>query len=277
MADAKDEQHEAHKAEEKPKARRRNFLKWLVFAGGALVGVTALATGYVFSVSPGPIRSPKMDHFHFRLQIIVDGKAVDFSGQPFQTAYAKDQCSADLPTEPFHFHDQKDQFVHVHWAGMTGGLALKNYGWNFVGGKSNILGYRMDGLPRVKAVPIHGNSLPALPNDVLWVYTGDEHGYQKRSFEDFKNQDLETFFGVASNFPKTVQAGGVMDRLFPRAFAHGAALSAGADETDAERLTRINNLLGNVVIFVQKYEPSDAQVKARFADLEPLSDSTCGG
>ena len=49
------------------------------------------------------------------------------------------------------------------------------------------------------------------------------------------------------------------------------------EETEEEKLTRINNMIGNVVIFVQKDKPTDQQIKERFNDLEPLSDSTCGG
>jgi hypothetical protein len=49
------------------------------------------------------------------------------------------------------------------------------------------------------------------------------------------------------------------------------------NETEQQRLTRINNLIGNVVIFAQDTKPNDQQVKARFNQLVPLSDSTCGG
>ena len=47
-------------------------------------------------------------------------------------------------------------------------------------------------------------------------------------------------------------------------------------ETEEEQLTRINNLVGNVVIFVQSDKPTDRQIKDRFNDLEPLTDSSCG-
>jgi hypothetical protein len=43
-----------------------------------------------------------------------------------------------------------------------------------------------------------------------------------------------------------------------------------------EELTRINNVIGNVVIFTQEEEPTKEQVKARFDNLVPLHDSTCG-
>lgn len=263
-------------------AKQRTLLKrrllWAVPV--TLVVVLGLITSYLFAVSPAVIRNPKMEHLHFRLQVMIEGQAIDFSRPIFQQSYAKGQCSGELAAEPIHFHDQKNQFVHIHWAKMTGGLVLKNYGWNFIGGNKNVLGYRLDDLPRIKRVPIHGQDLPALPkNATLWVYAGQQNGYQQRTIEEFTEQDLETFFDKQSNLPKTAQNSGFFAWLFPRASAHNGEIHGDTTvhEPDEERLSRINNLIGNVVIFVQPTEPSDAQIKARFADLEPLSESTCGG
>lgn len=47
-------------------------------------------------------------------------------------------------------------------------------------------------------------------------------------------------------------------------------------KTETE-LKKINNLLGNIVIFVQQNEPTTDQIKLRFDSLEPLGDSVCGG
>jgi len=118
------------------------------------------------------------------------------------------------------------------------------------------------------------------------VYTGNEKAYTARSFDDWKNQDLEEFFGTTSNSPAhdtNINGGeqaGLVNQLFPTAYAHGSendSDGADASENEQEKLTRINNLLGNVVIFAQKDKPTDQQIKERFSDLEPLSDSTCGG
>ncbi len=261
------------------KGWKRPSLKKMLFVGlAAIVALVLLGSVYIYAVSPAAIRNPQMDHIHFRMQLVVGGQDVDFGLPAYQTPYDKNQCSADLPTLPIHFHDQKNQFVHLHWANITGGMVLKNYGWNFMGGGADILGYRLDDLPRVKSVPIHGRNLPNPPSGArYWVYAGDANGYQKRQFNDFKNQDVEKFFGRESNFPAAQTS--LIDRLFPKAYAHGSESHANAlpGESEEERLTRINNLIGNVVIFVQKNEPDDAQIKDKFAHLEPLSDSTCGG
>jgi hypothetical protein len=248
-----------------------------------------LYAGYAYTISPDVIRNPKLEHYHFRMQILVDGKAEDFSTQAYQTGYAKDQCNANLPEQPIHFHDNKDQFTHIHWEGMTGGMVMKYYGWNYIGGLDNALGYKLNDLSDIQKVTTHGNYLPSVSNDdAFYIYTGDEDGYQKRSFEDWKSKDLEDFFGKTSNSPShELNKSGdvsVLDLLFPKAYAHGTADDADGDdgttvpsESEQEKLTRINNLLGNVVIFVQKDQPTDQQIKDRFNDLEPLTDSTCGG
>lgn len=235
--------------------------------------------GYLIVATSVVIRNPKLEHYHFRMQIIAHGLPQNFGSKEYQIGYAKDQCGIDLPEQPIHFHDDKDQMVHIHWDGITGGMVMKYYGWNYIGGAPGALGYQLRGIKIPKKVPIHGSVLPKLPSDVkFFIYTGDESGYQKRSFDDWKIQDLEKFFNKSSNLPGNKTS--FWDKLFPKASAHGTANDADGDdgtETPDEKLTRINNLLGNVVIFAQKDEPSEKQIKERFNKLEPLSNSTCGG
>jgi hypothetical protein len=265
-------QVEPAKTEQKPKLNK--YLKGGLLVALALVLVAVSIGGYLYAASPAVIRSPKLEHYHFRMQIIVDGKSENFAADDYQKDYAKDQCSTDLPEQPIHFHDKKDQFVHIHWAGMTGGLVMKQYGWNYIGGLSNSLGYtRHDG--KMHEVKTHGSLLPAVPADAqFYVYAGDETAYQEKSFEDWKTQDLEQFFGKQSNFPGATS---FWDTLFPKASAHGAIEDGHKVTNDTERLEKLNNLIGNVVIFVQKDKPTDQQIKDRFNDLEPLSESTCAG
>lgn len=274
-----------------PKRRPRLQTGHKIVIGVILAAIIGLGSyaGYIYTASPEVIRNPKLEHYHFRMQILVDGKAEDFGTQAYQTGYAKDQCNANLPEQPIHFHDNKDQFTHIHWEGMTGGMVMKYYGWNYIGGIDGALGYKLNDLADIQKVTTHGNYLPTKPNGAaFYIYTGDENGYQKQSFDDWKNKDLEDFFGKTSNSPAHEQnksgETSVLDLLFPKAYAHGTADDADGDdgattntETDQEKLTRINNLLGNVVIFVQNNEPTDQEIKDRFSNLEPLSDSTCGG
>jgi hypothetical protein len=269
-----------------PKQSKRRLLLLLIAVPlFLLVGFGSYA-GYIYAASPVVIRNPKMEHYHFRMQILVNGKAEDFSSKTYQTGYAKDNCNANLPEQPIHFHDNKDQFTHIHWEGMTGGMVLKYYGWNFIGGMDNALGYKLDNLKDPQKVTTHGDYLPEIPKDgKFYIYTGDEKSYQEKNFDDFKKQDLEQFFGKTSNSPAhelNKQQSSLLDGLFPKAYAHGdedhgTPSTTPAPETEVEKLTRINNLLGNMVIFVQKDTPTDAQIKERFNKLEPLSDSTCGG
>lgn len=276
-----------NQAENIPKQPSNSRLKlFLVSAGFVALAVILFVgsyLGYIYALSPAVIRNPKLEHYHFRMQIVVNGKKENFAEDKYQKGYVKDQCNAALPEQPIHFHDQKDQFTHIHWEGMTGGMVMKYYGWNFIGGIKNALGYKLDNLRDIQKVTTHGNYLPEISKDAkIHVYTGDEKSYQERTFEDWKSQDLEKFFEQTSNSPahEINKQTSLLDKIFPTANAHGGA-DDGKDgepgETQEEKLTRINNLLGNVVLMVQDKEPTDKEVRDRFSNLEPLTDSTCGG
>lgn len=232
-----------------------------------VVGIGSYLT-YLFFSSPPVIRNPYLQHYHLRAQIIVDGQAVNFTDQKFQSPESNISCDIALPPVPFHLHDDRDQVVHVHWDGMTGGLFLKDYGWNYVGGINGVLGYRYDHLPHIVKVPIHADVLqrPAV-SDNFYVYSGNQSSYKQRSFDDFLNQDFETFFGVHSILPSSKPTSGFLNALFPKAYA---------SKLNDQQLTRLNNLIGNVVIFAQKQKPSDAQINDHFSHLAPLSESVCG-
>lgn len=249
---------------------RKSLIATLVIT---IIAIIFAGTSYGYTVSPSTIRFPKLEHAHIRMQLIVDSKAVNFGADKFQEAFNKAVCSGELPKTPIHFHDGKDQFVHLHWKGMTGGLILKYYGWNMVGGTNNLMGYRWDKLPAIEPVKIFGTVLPAFPSgSKLWVYTGDATSHQERSVDDFLHQDIETFFGVKSRV--NPEAASLLDILFPKAMAHRGEKHSSKSE---EELKRIQNFLGNVVIFVQKNQPNEPQIAERFTKLEPLSDSACGG
>ncbi len=167
---------------------------------------------------------------------------------------------------------------------MTGGMVMKYYGWNYISGINEALGYKLDELGDIQKVNTHGNFLPAVPDDAkFYIYIGNENGYKEKSFDDWKNQDLEQFFEKTSNFPAHEQnkQTSLLDKVFPKASAHGGVEDGNdgepGEETEEQKLTRINNMIGNIVIFVQKDKPTDQQIKDRFNDLEPLTDSTCGG
>jgi hypothetical protein len=243
------------------------WLALLVIVVVAIVTTVGFLS-YAYVNSPPVIRNPYLQHYHFRLQIIADGKAQSFAEPQYQTPESNVSCDVALPAVPIHFHDHKDQIVHIHWDGMTGGLLLKDYGWNYVGGISGVLGYRFDHLPHIKKVPIHGYDLPQpAAGDNLYVYSGDATSYKERSSSDFIHQDFETFFGKKSDLPSSKPQNSLLDKLLPSAYA---------DSLSEPQLTFLNNLIGNVVIFAQKNKPTDAQVKDRFNHLEPLSASVCG-
>ena len=236
--------------------------------------------GYLYASIPEHIRKPTFQHYHFRSQILVDGKAVDFSKDEFQEETGTTTtCSAAVGGLPIDFHDKMDQLAHVHWNGMTGGEFLKYFGWNFIGGSDELLGRRYDAGVMPQSVKIYGKLLPSLPDKTnFFVYVGDKNSYQQKSWNNFLNQNLETFFGKKSNIGHSdeVSSNTVLDWLFPKAYAHGGVMDEHPSNQSEEELTRINNVIGNVVIFVQEKEPTKEQIKARFDNLVPLHDSTCG-
>jgi hypothetical protein len=238
------------------------ILRWVV--GLILLAIVLAGSWYGFAYlsTPPALRNPTATHFHFRMQIINGGQAVNFADDKFQTAFNSDICSAALTQQPVHFHDKLDQFVHIHWNNLTGGIVLKNYGWNFIGGPNGTLGYRFDKLPQLIKVPIHGHDLPARESDAnYYIYTGDSTSYHQRNWNDFLTMDLAKFFTGSMNV-------GLLDRIIP---------AAQADSVSEEKLTMLNHVAGSVVIFVQKDAPTNVQVKDRFNHLVPLPLSACGG
>jgi hypothetical protein len=250
-------------------------------------------------LSSGNISYPAKDHSHFRLQYVYHGVPQNLADSKYQTPYDKGQCDGSLTKEPIHLHDKKNQIVHFHWARITGGQVLKNYGVNLIGGQDDVLGYKLDQISNLKIqpVPIFGKVLPQPNNeDKIWVYTGEPNKNMSRTIEDFKTQDIETFLGKDSQVRKDEEKYGDKTSFLGSvvASAHGderliladlntAPTSSSSTPTTAksnkteEELKQINNLLGNIVLFVQPDEPTQNQVEERFANLEPLSDSVCGG
>lgn len=247
----------------------------LVIIGIILSLLTLLS--YFYITTPANIRYPEYEHLHFRMQIIVDGEAVDFAEDKYQEN-KPNVCSANITETPIHFHDKLDQFVHIHWRSVTGGQVMKYYGWNKIGGNNESLGRRFDqGILNISDVKTMGKLLPPVSeNSSYFVYIGDEKEYKEKKWDDFIKQDLETFFEVKSNVEREEN---LLNRIFfKKAYAHeGHDHTSGKIDKGEEELKRINNLLGNIVIFVGDSSPTDEQIKAKFNNLVPLQDSSCGG
>jgi hypothetical protein len=280
----------------------------------------------IYSYNNRRFTHPKSDHVHIRLQYVFRGKAENFGDPRYQIDYLKDVCDGELTESPIHFHDNKDQIVHLHWQDMKGGDILKFYGINETIGLDNIMGIKLDKLltikPQITTIPIHSNSLPKpAGNDKYFVYIGDKDSYQQKEFGDFLTQPLEEFLNKKSSIREQREE---LERfensnsfMAIKALAHAGEthetlseeqqheldvqkeqaekkliedrnnsisepVSASTNNPNIENKTeeelkQINNLIGNVVIFVQPEAPSNEQIKARFDNLEPLGLSSCGG
>lgn len=263
-----------------------NYKSRLAIAGYVVASVLLLVGGvygYQYASSPSNFRRPSFEHYHFRTQIVVDSQPVDFSREEFQedTTAGSTSCSVSLSGTPIDFHDNEDQMTHIHWGGVTGGQFLKYYGWNLIGGNDDSLGTRYDmGMMNMHRVGIKGDVLPEIPQDAnFYVYIGDENGYERKDWNDFLNMDLEEFFEKKSSITSGEASFNIMDLFTQKAYAHGAVEDDHEEngELDKATLERINNLIGNVVIFVQENEPSSEEIQQRFANLAPLHNSSCGG
>jgi hypothetical protein len=248
---------------ESPKKNKTfgQILRWVI--AGVLIITAAIGIwyGWIYYQTPPNVRMPKSAHYHFRLQIINNGQPVNFASDAFQTPYDKFSCSVNLPAEPIHFHDNLDQFVHIHWKGVTGGMLLKQYGWNEIGGRNSTLGYRFDQGRWPKPVKTHGNILPKRPDSAnYYLYIGDQTQHQPKNWQDFLHQDLEIFFenSLVANATETTS-------------------TAGLDQNFDPNLILLNHLVGNAVLFIQKDQPTEEQVQKYFNQLIPLPQSTCGG
>jgi hypothetical protein len=279
---------------------KNRFLKISLVIITSILALGVLAVASLYIIIPNRFADPKPDHAHFRLQYIFRGKAEDFSKANYQVEYAKDICSGLLTESPLHFHDNKDQIVHLHWQKMTGGDVLKFYGVNKEGGLDNYMGLKLDKFlqlpPKLSPIPIYGKSLPEAQNDdKYFVYTGEKDKFEKRDFNQFINQSLEEFLGKNSTIREQLEESQKQQNQFSSigklagfdtaAQAHGNEKQSAVIESDQnktnpkteEELKQINNFIGNVVIFVQPNEPTNEEVQAKFNNLVPLEASVCGG
>jgi hypothetical protein len=266
------------------------YMKYILVALLIIVISTLFGVGTVYLTTPTSLAFPKKDHYHFRAQVIINNQVVDFSESKFQAPLVQGLCDGTLSKEPFHFHDGEKQTVHVHWQGVTGGQWLKYYGLNLIDTSNASLGIRLD---KLFSWPVSYETIPVFNTNLssniktLWVYKGDESGFNKVNTTDFLTKDLNEVFGKYSEGRKLQSKNSVQT-----AFAHNGIDDGDGDpnairenvvnpkinkELTKGQLEKLNDLVGNIVIFVQNEEPKQEQIKEKFNNLEPLKDSVCGG
>jgi hypothetical protein len=270
----------------------------------------------VFVFNPSVIRSPKVAHHHFRMQLYIDDAYVNFSESQFQESYDLGQCDGSLTNTPIHFHDKKDQFVHIHWKNITGGQVLKYYGLNRIDIIDDYMGITFkDGWNKPQLLKIHGKAIPQTSKN-LYVYQVKDGEAILREKDDFLFDDLESFFGVKSSLTEAQEE--EENSFFEiRGLAHREGgdkieveiKSEQTTQTEAkitsiidsegnttiiedsqnpdqssvsiqktqEELKKLNDVIGDVIVFVQDSEPTKGQVESKLDDFVTLESSTCGG
>ena len=78
----------------KPKtAKKRTLSKRFKIIAIVLIAILIVPlsyAGYIYAATPTVIREPKLEHYHFRMQILVNGKAENFAEDKYQKGYVKD-------------------------------------------------------------------------------------------------------------------------------------------------------------------------------------------
>lgn len=146
--------------------------------------------GFNFA-SPRPITFPKKAEYQARLQIVVEGDAIDFSQQPFQNN-ALELCSNDIIDRPFGVYEGNSQIIHMHWENLTGANLLRNYGFKNTGPFENYLGVNLNNFPDYEPISIQGN-LITTPEETFeyYVYTGNQFTYTRRDETEFLNRSIK--------------------------------------------------------------------------------------
>lgn len=257
----------------------------------ALVAIV-LPLAALWRNTPAAILRPRADHYHFRWLLAVEGELVDFSTGNFQMPTGGDTCSAALATEPFHFHDGVGQWVHVHWADLTGESLLKYYGWDFGGELPGLLGMRIDLLEQFQW-PVVATSAAQLPQprptvNNLYIYIVPFGGRAERVLTNqFRLSELaDTFAGVASS-QGLPTAGAEREQLpgfLKTVRAHTNTVNqtkslplSAARSRDLPQLPAGFETPGDILMFVQPDEPSAAQIQQQLQKVVAIPDSGCSG
>ena len=221
--------------------------------------------------SPLAVTFPRRTEYAVRMQVVIEGVPVDFSQQAYQTKLDETVCG-ELSTRPVAFHGGQEQWLHVYWRDLSGSTILRNYGYKNYAPFENYLGVRADQFPQFTPVSIHGNILPETsPAAQLYVYTGDQFGYTRRDESLFLEQPLEDFLD-------DVIPGTPMNALQIQGNAQEEALGPSQQrdlQADEAERARPLDVLGNVVIFIQTQEPTEAAIIERFLTLTSREPTTC--
>jgi hypothetical protein len=242
------------------------------------VSTIVLAAYFIFNavISRPHLNNPVPTFYQLRMQLVIDNNMVNFSENSFQVSSNDETCSETITKEPFYVAKNKSQLIKVRWEGLTGGEIIKYFGLNYIGGFDDILGFRFDAFPAVSKINTHGKNLN-IPKkeDNMYIYKGNRLDYTKVTTQDFLYKDLELILKKSKIRQKHDE--NKVNRWFDNIFVSAEGnneISLQPQYTDGQ-LNEINDLIGNIVVFIQDQEPTSDQVADRFANLEPLDANAC--
>jgi hypothetical protein len=234
---------------------------------------------FVFTtvISRPHFNSPVGTYYRIRLQVIIDSIPVNFSEGSFKSQGSNtDPCGEKLTKEPVYIETDKSQILRVHWEGITGGEILKYFGLNYIGGFDDTLGYRFDKAPSISPIKIHGSNIskPNI-NNKMYIYKGNQQDFFQVEQQDFLFQDLEFILKKSKIRQKhdSLNKNSIFGNI-PVFGENSDQLNLNPQFTEGQ-LNELNNLIGNLVVFIQPGKPTTDQVAERFSKLEPLSSTVC--
>ena len=233
-----------------------------------------ISTSTLFLITPKHLKNPSLDHQHLRLKLLVNGKRIDFGSQEYQKEFDKSICDNKLSSEPFHFHDNLDQYLHLHWKGLTGGdmLTYLNIN-NKLRANLRTLAFRFDYFPQLQRIRTLEPKLDIEKGSSIQIYF---RGYQQEQISKI-NIDMFKSTAITDLNKKVYSAYNKNEANNTNvAYAHEGEDDSDNQAVDSEK-QKIESLLGDFVIVINKEEIKDNELKQLFTDWIDIPESVCGG
>jgi hypothetical protein len=262
------------------------YLFWIV-----LVVTIVGFLGFSFA-SPMSVSFPKKETSQIRLLLSIDGNQTNFSTPQFQKPISQ-LCNQDISPYPIGAYNQSSQVLNLHWKDMTGSNILRYYGFNNKGPFKGYMGVNLTNFPNYEAVPILGELLPAPKEDYnYFVYTGNQYSYTQRKRSEFLNKSItdlldssnssknsiisiNTNAQVSKEKNENIDKEIIINQTPPIPVSSEESSQPSSIQTPAQPKPEEDTVLGTIVVFIQKNEPTQEQVMLKFTNLEQAPVNLC--
>ncbi len=215
---------------------------------------------------------PQYEYAHIRLRVFVEGTEIDVGNNPNGTRLFQGACSAVLQKEPLATILKDPHSIRLMWKGVK----LQDV-FTYLGLRdTDFFGYVFSPSFGVKKIPLEAKSIIVAPEATprfLFIRTGE--GYIEREISDWFGKSIEDVFGRSSQIRLSWYTPNI-------ASAHEEEGEINTSSTDPlvilqeqEEARRLNNVLGEGVLFIQHSRPENDQIQRAFDTFPLLSGSLC--